>query len=123
MDTFKAQPAILVDYDMYTAEHSVRLWLKARQSNAKLILLVSDPDHHDYDPSADFVEDDVEFDAVLRNHKATRDIAFKTSALCVMQDSLVNPVVALDPDYTVNEMYREGGVLVTLGVEDFEYVR
>lgn len=119
----KILPAILVDYDMYTAEHAVRLWLQSKQNYAKIILLVSDPDHHDYDPAEDFVEDTVEFDAVLRNHKSLRDIVFKTSALCVMQDSLVSPVVAVDADYTVQDMYHDGGVLVALGVEDFDYVK
>lgn len=111
------QSAILVDYELFADNPVLRGWLLVKQLSAKIILLVSNPDDRDF---AHEVWPDFEVDAVLRNHKHTLDIAFKTAALCVMQDSLVDPVVAIDDDPLVVDMYESGGVLITIGSKAFE---
>jgi len=129
-DTIKTQAAILVDYNLYAYNVSVRSWLSIRKRRAPetaFVLLVSDPAHEDYD-----AEDkrwnglgtvEMEFDAVIRNSGGKRDITFKLNALHVIKDvSNLIPVLALEEDLYVQQMFEDNGVLIAQGEEELCYV-
>lgn len=116
---------IIVDYDMFSYYGSVRRWLKLREKFTTFILLVTDPEHNDYDPGDSRWHDEVPFDVVIRNAKTPPlpDLAFKTAALCAVQEnSNVIPVIALDQDLHVQQMFEDGGVLIANGESDLLYV-
>lgn len=107
MDT-KKNAAILVDYDLYSTNQFVRDYVSDRSFHAALVMLVSNPDHNDFEPG----DVDPEFSAVIRNSARTPDIVFKTSALCVLQDSSnLIPVLAFDGNDEALDMFWDGGVL------------
>ena len=122
MDT--ARTAILVDYDMWRYFDRVKYWVKLREKNAALILLVSEPEVNDFEwDDTRNPPDTPEWAAVIRNSKHLKDIAFKTAALCVVQDSSsLIPTIALDQDLAVQQMFEDGGVLLALGEKDLMYV-
>lgn len=122
MDTTRT--AILVDFDLWKAHETVQRWIKLRENKASLVLLVTDPEHNDFDwENTDIPFDTPEWAAVMRNSMHLRDIAFKTSALVILQDSSnLAPVIALDDDLHVQQMYEDGGVLLAMGEKDLMYV-
>lgn len=110
--------AILVDWSLYRSNPYTQDFVSARMGQARMVLLVSDPRHDDYDYDNHVGVPYVEWDAVVRNSGPLSNVAFKATALSVLQDSSsLVPVIALDASNEVNRMYRAGGVLVT--VEDF----
>ena len=109
--------AILVDWDLYRTNPYTQDFINDRLGQARMVLLVSDPQRNDYEYEAHFGIPYVEWDAVVRNSAGLNNVAFKATALTVLQDSsTLVPVIGLDANNTVNSMYREGGVLIT--VED-----
>ena len=109
--------AILVDWALYHNNAFTQNFIEARKGQARMVLLVSSPNKDDYEPETASHLPDIEFDAVIRNTGNLTDVAFKATALSVIQDaSNLVPVIALDGNRDNNLMYREGGVLIT--VED-----
>lgn len=114
---------ILVDWPLFRSNPYTQDFIVNRIGQAKLVLLVPSPKTDDYehgelsDPSRTFVVPDIEWDAVIRNSGGLENVAFKATALDVLQtSSSLTPVIALDASNDINEMYRSGGVLIT--VED-----
>lgn len=111
--------AILVDWDLYRTNPYTRDFVKAREGQARMILLVSDPTEHDYDHPADggpIVDDpEIEWDAVIRNTGDLDVVKFKVTALEIIMDvSNLDPVIGLDANNTINKHYRNEGVLITI---------
>lgn len=122
MSNIDKEAAILVDYDLYRTSSAVRKWVRNREYKASLVMLVNNPQYFDYDPESPLNKGEAEFPVVLRNTGATPNLVFKTSALCVLQDmSNLIPVVSLDRDWQVQQMMRDGGVIVTLYEKDLHY--
>lgn len=114
--------AILVDYDMFRRSPTVQRWCQQRENKATLVMLVSEPKEHDYDPDSAEHKGGAEFPITIRNTGGQPDLVFKTSALCVLQDmSDLLPSISLDPSYAVQSMMRDGGVIVTLYEKDLHY--
>lgn len=113
MDTVNS--AVLVDYDLYELNPELRLWCFLNKDKASFVLLVTEPTLHDYDPAThNPVPEAPDWQAVIRNKAGTPDIVFKTSALCVLQDhSNLLPVLAIDGDPEIQQMFRDGGVLLS----------
>lgn len=117
------QSAILVDFNMYSHYPTVQRWVELRENKTQLVLLISDPVHNDFDPTSSRWANGPEWAAVLTNTGGTKDLVFKTSALCVVQDmSNLLPVIALDDDLHVQQMFEDGGVLLAMGEKDLMYV-
>ena len=122
---------ILVDWRLFRQNPYTQNFVKAREGQARMVLLVSDPLSNDYDheeasklaeanesdPGTEFGPRNppyIEWDAVIRNTGGLPDVDFKKKALNVLQDaSDLEPVIGLDIDYRVNLMYRGQGVLIT----------
>jgi hypothetical protein len=112
---------ILVDWRLYRQNPYTQDFVTAREGQARMVLLVSDPLSHDYDhEEANAHTGDlesvpyIEWDAVIRNTGGLEDVDFKKKALNILQDaSDLVPVIGLDIDYRVNKMYRGQGVLIT----------
>lgn len=108
---------ILVDWRLYRQNPYTQDFVTAREGQARMVLLVSDPLSHDYDHEEALAEPAVpyiEWDAVIRNTGGLEDVDFKKKALNILQDaSDLVPVIGLDIDYRVNKMYRGQGVLIT----------
>lgn len=107
---------ILVDWALLRTHQDTQNFIAQREGQANMVLLVSQPktDDFDHDPENHPGVPDIQWDAVIRNTGGLPDVVFKATALTVLQDSSnLEPVVGLDPAYEVNNMYREGGVLVT----------
>lgn len=114
--------AVLVDYDLYRLSPQVKRWCEKRADQTTLVMLVSNPQNHDYDPEAPLHANGPEFPVVLRNSGELPDLVFKTSALCVIQDmSDLTPVVSLDASFSAQQMFRAGGVIVSLYEKDLHY--
>lgn len=108
---------------MFATFPRVQNWVMLREKGADLILLVSDPKHNDFSFDYPRTIDVPEWAAVIRNEAGTKDIVFKTAALCVIQDSSnFIPALALDSDLQVQQMYVEGGLLEAFGEQDLMYV-
>lgn len=115
--------AILVDWDLYRTNEHTQEFIQARVGQARLILLVSDPETSDYVHPADLptlphptlnAHAYVEWDAVIRNTGALGVVKFKYKALDIIQSvSNLDPVIGLDASTAVNDLYRESGVLIT----------
>lgn len=118
MDTVNAkEPAILVDWDDVHDWPIYDAWLAKRQKNIKVVLLVSNPQEHDFE------YDNLQFepDVVLRNSiKAPMpDLLFKTTAVVTIQESSnLVPVIGVDDSGAVREMYDDAGVVLTLDSTD-----
>lgn len=109
------ETAILVDWDLFSRNPYTQDFVIARHDHAKTVLLVGNPHGHDY---STWTRPDIplfEFDVVIRNTGDLDDVMFKTTALSVIQEvSNLVPVIGLDTNNTVNAVYREAGVLITL---------
>jgi len=118
MDTVNAkEPAILVDWDDVHDWDAYADWLAKRQKNVKIVLLVSNPQEHDFEYNGLRFEPDV----VLRNSlKAPMpDLLFKTTAVVTIQESSnLVPVIGVDDSGAVREMYDDAGVVLTLDSTD-----
>lgn len=109
------ETAILVDWDLFSRNPYTQDFVLDRVSYTKTVLLVNDPHRHDYTSWTRPDIDDFEFDVVIRNTGDLESVAFKATALSVIQEvSNLVPVIGLDTDNAVNAMYRAGGVLITL---------
>lgn len=122
---------ILVDWTLFRTHPYVQDFVEARVGQARMVLLVTDPTEDDFEfpdesthlpltTQTDIVHPrpQIDWDVVIRNSGGADVVAFKATALSVIQDvSKLEPVIALDANRAVNDMYREGGVLVT--IEDF----
>lgn len=115
---------ILVDWRLYRQNPYTQDFVTAREGQARMVLLVSDPLSHDYDHEQALADAEtrpdhttvpyIEWDAVIRNTGGLDDVDFKKKALNILQDaSDLVPVIGLDIDYRVNKMYRGQGVLIT----------
>lgn len=110
--------AILVDWTLFSNNPYIQDFVDARKAQARLVLLVEDPENNDYEHDFSPAVPDIEWDAVIRNTGGLTDVVFKATALSVIQDaSNMIPVIGLDYKKHINELYREGGVLIT--IEDF----
>ena len=113
------QRAIIVDWALYCANGHAQEFVKAREGQARMILLVSDPESNDYVHPADShptenTPDGIEWDAVIRNTGKLSDVVFKMNALdIILNVSNLDPVVALDSNSSINRSYRASGVLIT----------
>jgi len=104
--------AILVDWDLYRTNKHTQDFVKARQGQARLILLVSHPAENDYEYGER--PDDIEWDAVIRNTGTQGVVKFKYKALDIITSvSNLDPVIGLDASTAVNDLYRDSGVLIT----------
>ena len=115
--------AILVDWSLYSANTHVQEFIKAREGQARMVLLVTEPKTNDYIHPADTLPttqalDHPEWDAVIRNTGDLADVKFKENAVTILKEvSNLDPVIGLDKSSAVNTVYRAQGVLVT--TEDF----
>jgi len=101
------RPAIVVDYEAIKDSPATVEYLNRKQRHAAIVLFVRG---NDYVPDDSFPL----FDAVLSNRKGIPDIAFKTAALVVVQDSSnLVPVVGIDNNIDVLNMYEDAGMLIT----------
>lgn len=122
MDTKSGtQPAVVVDYADYLVNPALRQWLAQKQRAAAIVLLVTDPtaQDYDYDIFETLFPDEipVNFAAVLRNSTKTPldGLVFKVTSLVILQDSSsMTPVLAIDSNLNILEMYEDGGVLMAL---------
>lgn len=106
--------AILVDWELYSGNPYAQDFVQARDGQARMILLVSNPATNDFDYDSHAT---IEWDAVIRNTGPFDDVKFKMTALEIIKDvSNLDPVIGLDTNTTVNKHYRAEGVLIT--VED-----
>lgn len=111
MDTVKT--AILVDYDLWESDEWTRYWVMMHRSDAYAVLLVSNPETSNYDPSDERWKGYEQFDVVITNSGNKSDEDFKENALNVlMTTSNLTPVVALDGNWDVLEAFDVMGVLV-----------
>lgn len=113
------QRAILVDWDLYRTNPYTRDFVKDREGQARMILLVNDPATNDYIHPADTspISDDpeIEWDAVIRNTGDKDVVKFKVTVLEIIKDvSNLDPVIGLDVNNIVNKHYRNEGVLITI---------
>lgn len=106
--------AIIVDSALYASSKLVRQWIDTRISNdCKLIMLVSDPVHANYD--SEIFPENFEADVLITNTGALRDYDFKLKALQSIQNlSNFHIAVALDPDWTVCDALEAHGVPVAM---------
>lgn len=122
--------AILVDWSLYSANTHVQEFIKAREGQARMVLLVTEPKTNDYMYPTDYTATDdyptlgrdsidgIEWDAVIRNTGDLADVKFKENAVTILKEvSNLDPVIGLDKSSAVNTVYRAQGVLVT--TEDF----
>lgn len=108
---------IIVDWPLYQSNPWVQDFVSAREGQARMVLVVPEPETTDYVFGLPKFTPEIAWDAIIRNSGGLESVAFKATALSVLQDaSNLEIVIALDADAEVNGMYREGGVLVT--VED-----
>lgn len=107
------ETAILVDWSLFRHNPYTQDFVAERHEQAKLVLLVSYPDDSDYEPVKPY--EHIEFDVIIRNTGHLPIVAFKATALSVIQEvSNLVPVIGLDSNAEVNAMYREAGVLITI---------
>lgn len=101
--------AILVDAATFMLSPHLKDYLNDKSRHASLILL---DDTNTYD----WQDGDPDWAVIIRNHQRTDPMAFKTSALCAIQDSSnLLPAVAIDDSTEAQAMFEEGGVLVAFG--------
>lgn len=122
---------IIVDWPLFKDNPWVQDFIREREGMARMVLVVPTPNTDDYTwdehpPGLDnppvqngqqmlYPMPEIAWDAVIRNSGNLQNVVFKATALSVIQDaSTMEPVIALDPDHAVNEMYRDGGVLITI---------
>jgi hypothetical protein len=109
------ETAILVDWTLFKANPYTRDFIYERMDKVKTVLLVADPHNDDYKTFHCAGDPIIEFDVVIRNTGDLPNVAFKTTAISVIQEvSNLVPVIGLDSDYEVNAVYREAGVLITI---------
>ena len=117
--------AIAVDWALFHTNPFTQEFVAKRDGQAKLVLLVSDPERDDYDPLSPYFTEarvfpvpDLEWDVIIRNSGGLDNVTFKTKALGVLHEaSDLRVVIGLDVNHDINKMYRDQGVLIT--VEDF----
>lgn len=115
MDTVRT--AIIVDFNTWSYYERVRAWVERMSYRSNVVLVVSDPEWHEFD--YDHYPESPEWAAVFRNSKKLPDIAFKTQVLVFLQESSnLTPVLAVDQDLMVQQMFEDGGVLVSMGPTD-----
>lgn len=111
MNTVKSsKPALFVDWASVLDYGELYEWLVSKQDKISIVLLVPDPTNNDFSVATDF-----EPDVVLRNSskKPLPDIAFKTAAILAVQDtSNLVPVIGIDMNQDVLDMYEEAGVII-----------
>jgi hypothetical protein len=109
------ETAILVDWTLFKANPYTRDFIYERMDKVKTVLLVADPHNDDYKTFHCAGDPIIEFDVVIRNTGDLDNVAFKATAVSVIQEvSNLVPVIALDTTPGTNSMYREAGVLITL---------
>lgn len=107
------ETAILVDWSLFRHNPYTQDFVYERREHTKLVLLVGDPIISDYEPVKPY--EDLDFDVIIRNTGDLPVVAFKATALSVIQEvSNLVPVIGLDNNAEVNAMYREAGVLITI---------
>lgn len=108
---------IIVDWPLFKANQWVQDFISERVGQARMVLLVPEPEKSDFifpeDGQLSFVQE-INWDAVIRNSGGLDNVVFKATALSVLQEaSDLEIVIAIEGDPNINDMYREGGVLVT----------
>jgi hypothetical protein len=104
-----------VDWDLFSRNPYTQDFVLERHDHTKIVLLVANPHAHDYSSWTRPDTGEFEFDVVIRNTGDLDNVAFKATAVSVIQEvSNLVPVIALDTTPGTNSMYREAGVLITL---------
>lgn len=121
-----SQPALLIDWDSVKFYSDVHEWITKQQDKIAVVLLVNNPEEDDFDENTT-VAGPIGFEpsVVLRNSakKPMPNIAFKTAAILAVQEtSNLVPVVGIDGDDDVLDMYEEAGIVVTAKPEYLDKV-
>jgi hypothetical protein len=121
-----SQPALIVDWNSIQYYGDLHEWLLAKQNQIAVVVLVSDPANNDFNErESDAGPIGFEPSVVLRNSakKPMPNIAFKTAAILAVQEtSNLVPVVGIDGDDDVLDMYEEAGIVVTAKPEYLDKV-
>lgn len=111
-----SQPALIVDWDSVKFYSEVHEWLTQQQDKIAVVLLVNNPEEDDFDENTTAAGPiGFEPSVVLRNSakKPMPNIAFKTAAILAVQEtSNLVPVIGIDGEQDVLDMYEEAGIVV-----------
>lgn len=107
--------AVLIDWNLFIESPYVQDLVSGWETHTRVVLLVEHPDSFDYEADTHPTVPEIAWDMVIRNSGGLDSVTFKEKAIKILKEvGDTQPVIGLDRNLFVSEMYKREGVLITV---------